>query len=136
MKYYAHFGHKDFILCLGYKADAIKKYFLEYDECVTNDFVLSGGRQEFRVAGQGHSRLEHHFRGHGLVVEYWPAIEGGPETLARRRDLPRQLHGRSFGCAAAAGHQGIQGEQKRRLFRGGQAKGQFSLGKRRARMGR
>jgi len=43
MKYYAHFGHKDFILCLGYKADVIKKYFLEYDECVTNDFILSGG---------------------------------------------------------------------------------------------
>ncbi len=43
MKYYAHYGHKDFILCLGYKADVIKKYFLDYDECVTNDFVLSGG---------------------------------------------------------------------------------------------
>ena len=28
MKYYAHFGHKDFILCLGYKADVIKDYFL------------------------------------------------------------------------------------------------------------
>lgn len=43
MKYYAHYGYKDFILCLGYKADVIKKYFLEYDECVTNDFVLSKG---------------------------------------------------------------------------------------------
>jgi glucose-1-phosphate cytidylyltransferase len=43
MKYYAHYGHKDFILCLGYKADIIKKYFLEYDECVSNDFVLSSG---------------------------------------------------------------------------------------------
>lgn len=43
MKYYAHFGHKDFILCLGYKADRIKDYFLHYDECVSNDFVLSGG---------------------------------------------------------------------------------------------
>lgn len=43
MKYYAHFGHKDFILCLGYKADAIKDYFLNYDECISNDFVLSGG---------------------------------------------------------------------------------------------
>ena len=32
MRYYAHFGHKDFILCLGYKADAIKQYFLKYDE--------------------------------------------------------------------------------------------------------
>jgi glucose-1-phosphate cytidylyltransferase len=46
MKYYAHFGHKDFILCLGWKGDVIKDYFLRYDECVSNDFVLSaGGRQ-------------------------------------------------------------------------------------------
>jgi glucose-1-phosphate cytidylyltransferase len=46
MKYYAHFGHKDFILCLGYKANVIKDYFLEYQESVSNDFVLSeGGRK-------------------------------------------------------------------------------------------
>jgi glucose-1-phosphate cytidylyltransferase len=46
MKYYAHFGHKDFILCLGYGADAIKRYFLDYSECTSNDFVLSqGGRK-------------------------------------------------------------------------------------------
>src|SRR5438445_12789520 len=46
MKYYAHFGHKDFILCLGYRGDMIKHYFLNYEECVTNDFVLSdGGRR-------------------------------------------------------------------------------------------
>ncbi len=43
MKYYAHFGHKDFILCLGYRADSIKHYFLNYDECLSNDFTLSGG---------------------------------------------------------------------------------------------
>lgn len=43
MKYYAHYGHKDFILCLGYKADVIKNYFINYDECLSNDFVLSGG---------------------------------------------------------------------------------------------
>ena len=36
MKYYAHFGHKDFILCLGYKANAIKDYFLEYEESVSD----------------------------------------------------------------------------------------------------
>jgi len=46
MKYYAHFGHKDFILCLGYKADVIKQYFLGYDECLSNDFVLTGGGQK------------------------------------------------------------------------------------------
>ena len=43
MKYYAHFGHKDFILCLGYRADAIKRYFLAYEETISNDFVLAGG---------------------------------------------------------------------------------------------
>jgi glucose-1-phosphate cytidylyltransferase len=46
MKYYAHFGHKDFILCLGYRGDMIKHYFLNYEETVSNDFVLSeGGRK-------------------------------------------------------------------------------------------
>jgi len=43
MKYYAHFGHKDFILCLGYRGDVIKDYFLHYDESVSNDFVWSQG---------------------------------------------------------------------------------------------
>lgn len=43
MRYYAHYGHKEFVLCLGYKGDSIKKYFLEYDETVSNDFVMSEG---------------------------------------------------------------------------------------------
>lgn len=41
MRYYAHFGHKDFILCLGHKADMIKEYFVHYDETISNDFVYS-----------------------------------------------------------------------------------------------
>jgi glucose-1-phosphate cytidylyltransferase len=49
MRYYAHFGHKDFVLCLGYKADAIKRYFLEYDETASNDFVLSEGGKKVEL---------------------------------------------------------------------------------------
>jgi glucose-1-phosphate cytidylyltransferase len=46
MRYYAHWGHTEFILCLGYRGDQIKKFFLNYEECVSNDFVLSrGGRR-------------------------------------------------------------------------------------------
>jgi glucose-1-phosphate cytidylyltransferase len=46
MSYYARYGHKDFILCLGYRGTAIKDYFLRYDETVSNDFVMSeGGKQ-------------------------------------------------------------------------------------------
>jgi glucose-1-phosphate cytidylyltransferase len=43
MKYYAHFGHREFILCLGHKGNAIKDYFLRYDESISNDFVWSQG---------------------------------------------------------------------------------------------
>jgi glucose-1-phosphate cytidylyltransferase len=50
MKYYAHFGHRDFILCLGYRADVIKHYFLNYDECVSNDFTLSKGGKSLELA--------------------------------------------------------------------------------------
>jgi glucose-1-phosphate cytidylyltransferase len=49
MKYYAHYGHKDFVLCLGYKADVIKNYFRNYDECISNDFVLSGGGKNLEL---------------------------------------------------------------------------------------
>jgi glucose-1-phosphate cytidylyltransferase len=46
MRYYAHFGHKDFILCLGHKGSAIKSFFRNYDECLSNDFVFSRGGQQ------------------------------------------------------------------------------------------
>jgi glucose-1-phosphate cytidylyltransferase len=49
MKYYAHYGHTDFILCLGYRGDVIKKYFLNYEETSSNDFVLSGGGREIEL---------------------------------------------------------------------------------------
>ena len=42
MRYYAYFGHKEFILCLGYKGSLIKDYFLNYDHCRSNDFSISG----------------------------------------------------------------------------------------------
>jgi glucose-1-phosphate cytidylyltransferase len=50
MKYYAHFGYRDFILCLGYKGDLIKQYFLDYNECLSNDFVLSKGGRQLELA--------------------------------------------------------------------------------------
>ena len=49
MKYYSFFGHKDFILCLGYKGEEIKKFFLNYDECLSGDFVLSNGDKKQKL---------------------------------------------------------------------------------------
>lgn len=51
MKYYAHFGHKDFILCLGHGAKHIKQFFLDYEEAVANDFVLRQGGREKELLG-------------------------------------------------------------------------------------
>jgi len=46
MRYYAHFGHTEFILCLGYGAQHVKDYFLGYRETSSNDFVLRDGEVE------------------------------------------------------------------------------------------
>jgi glucose-1-phosphate cytidylyltransferase len=51
MKYYAHYGHTDFILCLGHRAEAIKDYFLNYNEALSNDFVLSGRDGKVELLG-------------------------------------------------------------------------------------
>ena len=44
MKIYAHYGFKDFVLCLGYKGEMIKEYFLNY-EAMNNDFTINLGKQ-------------------------------------------------------------------------------------------
>ena len=45
MKTYAAFGHKDFYLALGYKADIIKEYFLNYRTLNANFTIALGGGQ-------------------------------------------------------------------------------------------
>lgn len=52
MRYYAHYGHRDFILCLGYRGDMIREYFLNYNECMSNDFTLSNGGRTVTLHSQ------------------------------------------------------------------------------------
>jgi glucose-1-phosphate cytidylyltransferase len=49
MRYYAHFGHTEFILCLGYGAAAVKDYFLHYDETQSNDFTMAAGGRDITM---------------------------------------------------------------------------------------
>jgi glucose-1-phosphate cytidylyltransferase len=49
MRFYAHFGHKEFILALGYQGQMIREYFLNYNECWSNDFTLSEGGKKIRL---------------------------------------------------------------------------------------
>lgn len=51
MKYYATYGHKDFILCLGYRADVVKSYFMNYHEYISNDFVFSNTGKDLQLLG-------------------------------------------------------------------------------------
>lgn len=44
MKIYASYGHNDFVLCLGYKGEAIKEYFYHY-EIMANDFQVTLGQK-------------------------------------------------------------------------------------------
>jgi glucose-1-phosphate cytidylyltransferase len=104
MKYYAHFGHKDFILCLGYRADVVKNYFLNYNECVSNDFVLSGGGKKLKLFNSDIEDWQITFADTGVnsnigqrlkAVEKY--LEGEEEFLANYSDgltdlpLPHQL---------------------------------------------
>jgi glucose-1-phosphate cytidylyltransferase len=52
MRYYSHFGHKDFVLCLGYRGDMIREYFLTYNEAISNDFTLSDGGKRIELHTQ------------------------------------------------------------------------------------
>jgi glucose-1-phosphate cytidylyltransferase len=104
MKYYAHFGHKDFILCLGHRADAIKNYFLNYNECVSNDFILSAGGKNLELLSSDIEDWRITFAYTGInsnigqrlkAVEKY--LEGETEFLANYSDgltdlpLPQQL---------------------------------------------
>jgi glucose-1-phosphate cytidylyltransferase len=104
MKYYAHFGHKDFILCLGYRSEAVKNYFLNYNECTSNDFVLSGGGKNLELFNSDIHDWRITFADTGInsnigqrlkAVEKY--LEGEEEFLANYSDgltdlpLPQQL---------------------------------------------
>jgi glucose-1-phosphate cytidylyltransferase len=81
MKYYAHFGHNEFVLCLGYGGDVIKKYFLNYNECLSNDFTLSQGGRHVQVYNSDISDWKISFIDTGLTANI------GQRLLAVRRYL-------------------------------------------------
>ena len=93
MKYYAHYGHKDFILCLGYKADVIKNYFLSYNECLSNDFILSEGGNHLQLLNSDIDDWKISFVDTGLLSNIGqrlkavePYLAGEDEFLANYSD--------------------------------------------------
>lgn len=99
MKYYAHFGHKDFILCLGYRGDLVKQYFLNYEECVSNDFILSEGGRRRELINSDIEDWRITFVDTGLntnigerLVAVRPYLEGEEMFLANYADGLTDLH--------------------------------------------
>jgi glucose-1-phosphate cytidylyltransferase len=115
MKYYAHFGHKEFILCLGYRGDVIKDYFLNYAETLSNDFVLSEGGKKLELMASDIHDWKITFVETGLqsnIGQRLKAVErhvgDEPEFLANYSDglsnleLPEHLaHFRNSGAVAS-----------------------------------
>ena len=87
MKRYARFGHREFVLCLGYKGDVIRDYFLNY-EARNNDVTVElGGSGAVTVHG------EHEEQGWTVTL-----CETGPDTLtgARVKRASRYLRHETF----------------------------------------
>ncbi|MBV9470802.1 MAG: glucose-1-phosphate cytidylyltransferase [Abitibacteriaceae bacterium] len=59
MKLYAHYGFRDFVLCLGYRGYMIKEYFLNY-EAMNNDFTICLGRQHSTIYHDAHQEQDFH----------------------------------------------------------------------------
>jgi len=54
MKIYSHYGFNDFVLCLGYKGNMIKEYFMNF-EWFANDFTLHMGKEKMKITTHAHS---------------------------------------------------------------------------------
>lgn len=87
MKLYAHHGFHEFVLCLGYRGNMIKEYFLNY-EAMNNDFTISLGRQQTISFHDQHREQD-------FVVTL---AETGVETMTggRIRRVARYLEGDTF----------------------------------------
>jgi glucose-1-phosphate cytidylyltransferase len=94
MKYFAHHGHTQFVLCLGYKGEAIKDYFLNYNEALSNDFVLSSGGRNVELLRHDIQDWEITFVDTGLhtsigqrLKAVQPYLEGEDVFLANYGDV-------------------------------------------------
>ena len=69
MRYYAHFGHTEFILALGYGAQNVKDYFLHYEETASNDFALTDGGRTIELMSSDISEWRITFVDTGISTE-------------------------------------------------------------------
>jgi glucose-1-phosphate cytidylyltransferase len=81
MRYYAQYGHRDFVLCLGYKASIIKEFFLNYKPQTYADCVVSSYGQNIEMLG----KMEEDWRISMIDTGTWRNI--GERLLAVREHV-------------------------------------------------
>ena len=111
MRYYADWGHKEFILCLGYKGDSVKEYFLTHNEALTNDFVLEGHGADARVELLTNETADWRitFVDTGLSRTIGGRLQGRRAVHRRRRGVPRHLRRRADRRIAAGPDRRVPG---------------------------
>ena len=87
MQYYSQYGHDDFILCLGYKANVIKDYFLNYRQTANRDCVISEFGKKVEILGRPAAGLARLACGYQNVAQYRRAPDGSQTPRQGRRDL-------------------------------------------------
>jgi hypothetical protein len=108
MRYYAHYGHKDFILALGYRGDLIREYFLTYNECMSNDFVLSEGGRKIELLSSDIGDWRIAFVDTGCIRTR-PAVCCACASISRARRVPGQLRRRPERPTAGRAHRDFVG---------------------------
>jgi len=115
MRYYAHYGHKDFILCLGYRGDMIREFFLDYRGAMSTDFVLSDGGRRVDLLEEDFEDWRITFVDTGIhanlgqrLLQVRPHLEGEEAFLANYSDglsnLPLDSHVDDFLSRGSIAH--------------------------------
>ena len=123
MRYFAHFGHTEFILCLGHGANAVKDYFLDYRETASNDFVLTKGGQHVDMLSTDISDWTITFIDTGMDTADRRAAAPRAALPRGRRVLPRQLRRRPHRRPDQRPDRPVRADRRRRPVHRGQAPG-------------
>ena len=94
MQYYSEYGHTRLHLCLGYKANIIKEFFLNYRPQVYADCVVSGFGANVELLERARGGLARHPDRHRHLAQHRRAPVGGARPRQGRGDVPRQLQRR------------------------------------------
>ena len=101
MRYYAAWGHNEFVLCLGYKGDVIKEYFLDHNEALYSDFVLDGrGAEAGSRSSSGNGDWRITFADTGMTSTIGERLKAVERYLDDDDDVPGDLRRRPDGRSA------------------------------------